>query len=615
MDERPADEPSADEPSADEPSVDEPSVDERADRVQLVLDAFTAMAGEDDEEGALERAVDVARLATRSLLGAAVLVGPSGVTHLVHAGMTTSQVARLPGPPQGRGVLGAVLAGELVRTADLRTHPSAGSVPEGHVPMRAFLGVPVQVEEGAEVLGAFYLAKPPGHPPHTGADEALVTALARQCAQVVVRLRDARRVRELAARLEAAERVRAAALAQMTTDVDPVEAVDRLLEVAREQLRMPFAALVHVDEDAQVVERSSGEAPVPALRRDVALGGPSPCRRVLAEGRGVVADLVGDPSGREALAAPAGLAAYAGAPVLVRGRAHGTLCTASDRQVALTRSDASVLEVLADLAGRQLARLEDDDAVRTRREEALAPLLAPGGLRVVVQPVVDLVADRVVGVEALARFPGRGQGPDRVFAAAADVGLGTALELAAVDAATALLDRLPAHLHLAVNAGPALVTHPGLLERLAALPPGRVVVEVTEHEDLADHPGLPAALAALRAAGARVALDDVGAGYAGLRSVVDLSPDVIKADASLVRGLPESPARRSLVRALVALAADLGADLVAEGVETPAELAELRRLGVRLAQGFLLGRPAPLEELRLSRPRRAAPRPGPSAPR
>ncbi|MEJ5944694.1 EAL domain-containing protein [Pseudokineococcus basanitobsidens] len=274
----------------------------------------------------------------------------------------------------------------------------------------------------------------------------------------------------------------------------------------------------------------------------------------------------------------------------------------SDRPAALTGADVAVLEVLADLVAVQLGRLEADAAVRTRRESAVARHLEPGGMRMVLQPVVDLVDGRVVALEALAR-PSTGCPPDRAFAEAAEVGLGVELELAAVRAALALLPHLPADVDLSVNAGPAAAEDPRLLDLVVAAGAPRVVVELTEHDDLADRPRLGTALRRLREAGARIAIDDAGAGYAGLRSIVDVAPEVLKLDIGLVRGLDADPARRSLVRALVALAQDLGAVLVAEGVETTGELEALRRLGVCRGQGWLLGVPADPVELDLG-PRR-----------
>jgi EAL domain-containing protein (putative c-di-GMP-specific phosphodiesterase class I) len=92
----------------------------------------------------------------------------------------------------------------------------------------------------------------------------------------------------------------------------------------------------------------------------------------------------------------------------------------------------------------------------------------------------------------------------------------------------------------------------------------------------------------------RLAIDDTGAGFASLRHILNLEPDIIKLDISLTRGVDVDRARRALAAALIAFAANTGASIVAEGVETASELSVLRDLGVGFGQGYLLGRPGPL---------------------
>ncbi len=98
-------------------------------------------------------------------------------------------------------------------------------------------------------------------------------------------------------------------------------------------------------------------------------------------------------------------------------------------------------------------------------------------------------------------------------------------------------------------------------------------------------------IAAYRAQGFTTAIDDFGAGYAGLGLLAELHPDVIKLDMMLIRGIDTSAVKRSIVAAVVALGADLGIEPLAEGIETPGELATLRALGVRLCQGYLFAKP------------------------
>ena len=236
-----------------------------------------------------------------------------------------------------------------------------------------------------------------------------------------------------------------------------------------------------------------------------------------------------------------------------------------------------------------------DDADGGTRERIEA-VLAGGDLSTVFQPVVDLADTTVVGYEALSRFaPGT---PDTRtwFAQAEDVGLSADLEVAAVARAVASTADLPASGFVALNVSPATLVggHLADLPLEDVLRSGSsVVVELTEHVPVSDYDALAASFAPLREAGARLALDDTGAGFAGLRHLLHLHPDIIKLDISLVTGIEADPARRALAAALLSFAGDIGAQVVAEGVETAAQAEVLAALGVRWAQGFLYGRPAP----------------------
>ncbi|MCU1368987.1 MAG: diguanylate phosphodiesterase [Ilumatobacteraceae bacterium] len=225
-------------------------------------------------------------------------------------------------------------------------------------------------------------------------------------------------------------------------------------------------------------------------------------------------------------------------------------------------------------------------------------LLDPELLAVVYQPVVDLDTGHVYAVEALSRFAAEPvRPPDRWFAEAHTCDLGIALEVLAVSRAVAHLDRLPEQVAMTINVGPMAVRSPLFLEAIAGAPHHRLIVELTEHTVVDDYPELVASLRSLRRTGLRVAIDDTGSGYSSLAHILKIAPDFIKLDRELVSGVDLDPVRRALAMALVAFAADTGAQIVAEGVETAEELAQLRRLGVAFGQGFHLGRPAPLDEL------------------
>lgn len=222
--------------------------------------------------------------------------------------------------------------------------------------------------------------------------------------------------------------------------------------------------------------------------------------------------------------------------------------------------------------------------------------LDAGSLRTVLQPIVSLASGLLAGVEALSRFDGSAQGPQQWFDAAAEVGLSTELDLAAIRACLASVPALPAGTYLSLNVSPVTLRRPELLELLTSGPVAAraLVVEVTENIAVADYADLAVPVRALRQAGIRLAVDDAGAGYASLRHVLRLAPSFIKLDRSLVSEVDHDPGQAALVAAMVAFAEKVGAHIIAEGIETGAELATLRELGVHAGQGYLLGRPAPV---------------------
>ncbi len=209
----------------------------------------------------------------------------------------------------------------------------------------------------------------------------------------------------------------------------------------------------------------------------------------------------------------------------------------------------------------------------------------------VFQPLVSLSTGRVLGYEALSRFPDPpGRAPDSWFSQASRVGMGPRLEAVALRAALARPGR-PAGTFLSLNVSPsALASH----ELQAALPADLtgLVMEITEQELADDLDALSAQLASLRERGARIALDDAGAGYSGLQQVMRVQPDIIKLDRSLVQGVDQDPAKEALIDSFVRFARRTGASVLAEGIETLEELSLLADLDVSYGQGFVLARPA-----------------------
>jgi EAL domain-containing protein (putative c-di-GMP-specific phosphodiesterase class I) len=230
-------------------------------------------------------------------------------------------------------------------------------------------------------------------------------------------------------------------------------------------------------------------------------------------------------------------------------------------------------------------------------EHRTRELLKPGALTPVFQPIFHLSSGHVVGVEALARDAADPHADAAtMFVDAYQAGLGADLEFAALHAALGALDDVGAGRYLAVNLSPRLLADPRFTDLLTGVDLTEVVLEVTEREVIEDFDVLRSTLEPLRQRGLRLAVDDTGAGYAGLRHLVGIRPEIIKLDADLCHQIDQDTLRGALAGALVVFAEKVGATLVAEGVETEAEMAALTEVGLEHVQGFLLRPPGPLPD-------------------
>jgi len=240
----------------------------------------------------------------------------------------------------------------------------------------------------------------------------------------------------------------------------------------------------------------------------------------------------------------------------------------------------------------------EDRQARRRIEH----VLTRSAVSVALQPIIDLKTGRLAGCEALARFPGSPhRPPDAWFAEAERVGLGAEIQLLALHAALRKLSELPAQCYLAVNISPDLAVRPEVRHLLETVDAQRIVVELTEHNAVQDYPALITALDLIRTRGTRLAIDDTGAGFAGFAHILRLAPDLIKLDRILTTGVDSDPARQALAGALVSFATATRAKVIAEGIETQAELDTLHCLGIHYGQGHLLGKPGPVADLMESR--------------
>jgi EAL domain-containing protein (putative c-di-GMP-specific phosphodiesterase class I) len=424
---------------------------------------------------------------------------------------------------------------------------------------------------------------------------------------------------------------------------EPDRAVTDLLEAVRHRLRMDVAWLARSDGDLLVIEAIDGDNSsfgvqpgttihVSATSRPPVMTGGPP--QIIRDVRGIK-DQRRSPAARALRAG-----AYVAAPVFERdGAFYGTLSALShDRRPDLQERDARFLCLAAEMITDSVSDLRRVWEGRRAFWDRVGAVIDAGGPTIVFQPIADLGArDRIIGVEALARFPpfvelcqaevaavpaapsdeappsgecpagsdqapsaGPGGGnavgpaePERWFAAAAAVGLGVELELAAVRAALARLPRLPADLFLSVNVSPGTVGAE-LAELIRDVDPSRLLLEITEHNRLEEESAAFEVLREIRARGVRIGADDVGSGYAGLSQFLMLRPDLVKMDRFLTHGIDADPARQVIAGALIRIADEIGASMLAEGIETPQELATVRAARVRLGQGNYIAPPSDL---------------------
>ena len=331
-------------------------------------------------------------------------------------------------------------------------------------------------------------------------------------------------------------------------------------------------------------------------------------RSVVREG-----DAVGRLGGEEFVIILPGVAGEAAAEAAERARTAlgdvvvGRRRLESSAGVATFPDDATEAPELLEHADAALYAAKHAGRRQTRRYErnlAARPSLADerseieallrqgvNAIRPVFQPVLELATGRVCGYEALARVEGDAvRRPDQWFAQAHRAGLGAELEALALRSALAVADR-PAGTFLALNVSPRALLAPPIED---ALPEdlSDIVIELTEHELFTADLALEARLQELRDRGARVALDDAGAGYAGLQQLIRVAPDILKIDRSLVHGAHSDGSRYALLEALVSFAGTTGAAVCGEGVEDLADLRALADLDATYAQGYALARPA-----------------------
>lgn len=245
-------------------------------------------------------------------------------------------------------------------------------------------------------------------------------------------------------------------------------------------------------------------------------------------------------------------------------------------------------------ARRTAASTRAGDTAESRAAAArMHRIIRDRAFRAVFQPIVDLAAGEVVGHEALTRFD-VGLDPEEVFGTASRLGASADLERATLSVAIAAARRQPPGRWLALNVTPTLLVGSDDLDPILRHA-GRddLVLEISEMEPVHDYVALLEAIDALGAS-VQISVDDAGAGFARLAHILALRARYVKLDKSWIQGIEVEPPKQALVAGLQGFAAETGASLIAEGIETPEQLEAVRSLGIAYGQGYLLGRPGDL---------------------
>jgi len=281
------------------------------------------------------------------------------------------------------------------------------------------------------------------------------------------------------------------------------------------------------------------------------------------------------------------------------GSLYGMFCSFSHKpNASLNQRDGEMVRMFAELVSKQLNTVIDARTQKQQLVHQVSHVIETNGIRTHFQPIVSLSNQRPMAIEALSRFADSTRpDPSWWFSKAHEADLELELELAAVRTALQHLAQLPDGMYMTINVSPETAGTDALAAVLSTVPPNRVVLELTEHHKIRDLPFLRDRLLKFRRSGIGIAIDDLGSGYSGLRTVLELQADVLKLDRELVSDIHLDPAKQALTKAIVHFANETDAFLIAEGIEKLEEHETLRRLGVRLGQGYLYSRPAPADQV------------------
>jgi diguanylate cyclase (GGDEF)-like protein len=558
--------------------------------------------------------------------GAIGLLDAQGHLHqFMHTGLTTAQAQRIGAPPQGHGLLGVVIQQDVsLRIDDLSADPRSAGFPAHHPVMTSLLAVPIS--QAGKVFGRIYLCDKIDGTPFTAEDELLAGSFASSLSLVIDNARRLEEVQHTRLRLDRVahfdeltglpnralfhERLEQAlgsalrdgrSLSVLFLDLDNFKLIndtrghelgDQLLEKVAERLR-------HTIGGAGLIARMGGDEFTVLLGPDEQACEPERAAQVAREVLAALHDPFDLQGERFFLGASIGIAI---APQ-----------DASTPTVLIRQADTAMYHAKA--RGRnnlQFFTPNLDQAIQRRMhlEARLREALDAHHFELHFQPQVDLVSGRLIGAEALLRWPRPEDGqittPDQFIPVAEETGLivplGEWVLRQACEQAARWQHAGQGPLRIAVNLSAEQFRHadlPRLVREVldsSGLSPDLLELEITESLLIQDDASILTAMEALRAQGVHFAVDDFGTGYSSLSYIRNFPVETIKIDQSFIRHGVGDPSATALIEAIIAMAASLNLRVVAEGVETPEQLALLRSLHCGHAQGYLFGRAMPAAE-------------------
>jgi EAL domain-containing protein (putative c-di-GMP-specific phosphodiesterase class I) len=383
------------------------------------------------------------------------------------------------------------------------------------------------------------------------------------------------------------------------------DAVERLLTLARMHLGMEVAIVSEFTGEEQVLRHLEGDPEAFGLQ----IGSPARLSETYCWGVAnghlppVVHDARADVRVRDLeVTWEADIGSYIGVPIRFSdGRLYGSVCCLShSASPSLRDRDADFMTMVAALLGQELEAEWTAHQKRLETFGRIREVLEGGGLGVAFRPIFDLDSLAIVGYETLPRFD-EGGSPERWFADADEIGLAADLERAAIQVSLAHLGDLPRGAYQWVSLSPRVMGSSTILDMLAEAPGDRTIVGLAPTGQDGES-GLVEATHDLRARGLRIAFDHVGGEPTALSAIYRLQPELLRLDAGTVRGIDADPPQRDVISFLVRLGSEVGAVILAEGIETRETLNLLRDLGVAYGQGYALAPPLSLDELAHERP-------------